>query len=566
MGVCTSSSTKNNQKQKKLQPETQANQQISLVSAQKNNTNQLEELNLNKKALTAQRNHSPNKTTTPVQINSIKNGTMSIRRASHATTTTTKTLIVQPSLLQEQQQIKRSSLLNVPYKRNSIRQGTKTLQVSASRNYSIVSSKNLAENLGKTVMQHNETGQLVQVELLKFDSKNHQYIEKLEEIKLVSRLIIQDNMHIVKIIDVLVDHQKKTYQIMYECCSGGSLSKYIENRKYDDQQIGIIFYQMIEALAYIHSLGLSHDELTIDSFSIFDDSSTPFIKLSNIRSIYQLIYPKNAHLYEDPLQSKHQNSNNKYNDRNPIEIKTKNQCSDVWALAIIILQLKNKELPYDISEIHSFKPEYYLNKYPSEMNSLLLEMLHINRHDRISLKQCLEHPFLIKMKQVQPQDLLQPLKNMIKCKNMTYLHKCIFQYLLQNYANDHLKVLTKLFITADINSDGSLSLEELKELFSLEGKDLIDQLNLQKDLTLDEFLLSASNKDIILTQDIMESSFKILSRQSNLITPKSLYKVIDNINELQILQDFKSFNLNDGLNLQEYIEFIFNYETPIPID
>lgn len=61
---------------------------------------------------------------------------------------------------------------------------------------------------------------------------------------------------------------------------------------------------------------------------------------------------------------------------------------------------------------------------------------------------------------------------------MTYLHKCIFQYLLQNYANDHLKVLTKLFITADINSDGSLSLEELKELFSIEGRDLIDQLNL----------------------------------------------------------------------------------------
>ena len=43
---------------------------------------------------------------------------------------------------------------------------------------------------------------------------------------------------------------------------------------------------MIEALAYVHQQGLSHDELTIDSFSIFDDTSTPFIKLSEIRSIY----------------------------------------------------------------------------------------------------------------------------------------------------------------------------------------------------------------------------------------------------------------------------------------
>lgn len=59
--------------------------------------------------------------------------------------------------------------------------------------------------------------------------------------------------------------------------------------------------------------------------------------------------------------------------------------------------------------------------------------------------------------------------------------------------------MTKLFLTADTNKDGTLSLDELKELFSIEGKDLIDELNLEKDLTLQEFLLLASNKEIILT-------------------------------------------------------------------
>ncbi|CAD8179570.1 unnamed protein product [Paramecium octaurelia] len=567
MGVCTSSSAKNDQKQKKPQPETKPDQQISLVSGQNNNTNQLQDRNLKNKAIIPQKNLSTNQTTTPVQINSTKNGTMIIRRASHATTTTTKTMIVQSSQLYEQPLAKGSSPFNTQNKRNSVRQGTKTLQVTASKNYSIVSSKILAENQGKTVMQHNETGQLVQVEVLKFDHKNRQYIDKLEEIKLVSKLITQDNINIVKIIDILVDHQKKSYQVMYECCPGGSLSKYVENRKYDNQQIGIIFYQMIEALGYIHSLGLSHDELTINSFSVFDDSSTPFIKLSDVRSIYQLMYLKEAQCYEDPISSKHQHRrhSNKHLDPNPIEVKSRNKCNDVWALAVIILQLRNKEIPYTMQDIQSFKPEEYLSNYPSEMNSLLLEMLNVNRQERITLKQCLEHPFLVKMKQVQPQDLLQPLKNMIKCKNMTYLHRCVFWYLLQNYANDHLKVLTKLFITADINSDGSLGLEELKELFSFEGKDLIDQLNLQQELNLDDFLLLASNKDVILTQDILESSFKILSRQSNLITLKSLLRVLDNFNELQIQQDFKSFNLNDGLNLQEYKEFIINYETPNPI-
>ncbi|CAD8206209.1 unnamed protein product [Paramecium octaurelia] len=555
MGVCTSSTSKNNEKPKQAQTVTKINKQISLIGEQKNGINQFQE---NQRTITPRRRLSQNQTATPVQQNLVKNGTQPIRRTSHATTMTTKTMIIQTSQIQEQQ--KTGSLSNLSYQRSNIRQGNKTLLVQASKNFSIVSSKNL-DNQGKTVMQHNETGQLVQVEVLKFESKNHEYLQKLEEIKL-------DNMHIVKIIDTLVDHHhKKTYQIMYECCAGGSLSKLLECRKLSDTTIGIILYQMIEALAYVHSLGLSHDELTIDSFSVFDDSSTPFIKLSDIRSIYQLMHPKEAQQYEDPLSQKHQNhkQKNKHHETTQVEIKNRNKSNDVWALAVIILQLRNKELPYNIQKIHLFNPEEYLNNHPSEMNSLLIEMLRINRNDRITLKKCLEHPYLIKMKQVQPQDLLQPLKNMVKCKNMTYVHKCLFSYLLQNYAHDHLKVLTKLFMTADTNQDGSLSLEELKELFSIEGKDLVEQLDLQQELTLDEFLLLASNKEIILSEDIIESNFKLLSRQSNLITQKSMCKFLNNCNEQLIQQDFNTFNLHNILNLKEYREFLINYETPIPI-
>ncbi|CAD8119689.1 unnamed protein product [Paramecium sonneborni] len=559
MGVCTSSSQSNNQRQKKKQVEGKINQQISFVNDQKNDTTQFQEQTLKQNNISLQRKLSPNQITSQVQLSQTKNDTMIIRRPSHGTTMTTRTMIVQPSQLQEQQ--KTGSQLNLPYQRNSVRQNTKTPQVSVSKSYSIVSSKNL-DNQGKTVMQHNETGQLVQVEILKFDNRNHQYIDKMGEIKL-------DNMHIVRIIDTLVDDNKKTYQVMYECCPGGSLSKFIEFRKFNHQQIGIILYQMVDALAYIHSLGLSHDELTIDSFSVFDDSSTPYIKLTDIRSIYQLMYPKEAHFYQDPLTITKSNLKHKAtyhnNKQNLIETKTRNKYNDVWALAIIVLYLRNQELPYKISEIDQFDPQNYLNDHPSEMNSLLLEMLQINRYNRITLQKCLEHPYLIKMKQVQPQDFLKPLKNMIKCKNMTYFHKCVFQYLLHNYANDHLKVLTKLFLTADTNKDGTLSLDELKELFSIEGKDLIDELNLEKDLTLQEFLLLASNKEIILTQEILESSFKLLSRLSNIITPKSLQKVLNNCNEQQIRQDFKTFNLNEILSLKEYREFLNNYETPIPI-
>jgi calcium-dependent protein kinase len=63
---------------------------------------------------------------------------------------------------------------------------------------------------------------------------------------------------------------------------------------------------MVEAISHIHTLGYSHDELTIDSFSIFDEiNSTPFIKLTDIRSIFQFMYPKNSILYEPPNSHSH---------------------------------------------------------------------------------------------------------------------------------------------------------------------------------------------------------------------------------------------------------------------
>lgn len=76
---------------------------------------------------------------------------------------------------------------------------------------------------------------------------------------------------------------------------------------------------MIDALAYIHSLGLSHDELTIDSFSIFDDSTTPFVKLTDIRSVYQFVYNKNTLHYEPPESSNHSHFNQNHHHHDKVQ-------------------------------------------------------------------------------------------------------------------------------------------------------------------------------------------------------------------------------------------------------
>ncbi|CAD8133120.1 unnamed protein product [Paramecium pentaurelia] len=553
MGICASQSEPKKVKKQKNQSVTMPSLQPLTTREQKTNTMQFQEPTSIHRITTPIRRVSPNQTTTPVQKASPNNTATPIQRVSVSNHPTPKTMIIQSTQLQER--TRNGSLLNLPMKRLSTKPGQKSIQSPASRNYSIVSGQ--FHNIqSKTVMQHNETGQLVIVEILKFENRNQQYIDMLDELRL-------DQMHIVNILDIHIDSHKRNYQIVYEHCQGGPLSKFLDSNQLEYQTIGSIFYQMVEALAYVHQLGYSHDELTIDSFSIFDDFSTPFIKLSEIRSIYQFMYPKNSVLYEPPNSPNHNHKDT--NKLQNIQTKNRSQSNDIWALAIIILQLINHQFPFEIEEIKKFKPQIAFAKQELDIYPLLIEMLHHNPNDRITLDKCLIHPYLIKMKQIQSKDYIQPFTNIIQSKNMTYLHKCLFQYLLSLYATDHLKVLTKLFSTADLNKDGQLSEKELKLIFNQQPQDYQFQISDFINITLEDFLLFAADKQLVLTQDCLTSSYKTLSRSQNQITPKLITKIITDCDEDQLQQDFDTYNLNYAFQQQKYEEFLNNYKSPKPI-
>ncbi|CAD8193259.1 unnamed protein product [Paramecium octaurelia] len=553
MGVCTSQSKPKKVKEHKHQSVTLPPQQPLTTREQKTVTLQCQEQTSIQRITTPVRRVSPNQATTPAKKASPNQATTPVQRVSPSLHSTPKTMIVQSTQLQEK--ARNGSLLNIPMQRMSTKPGSKSLQSPASRKYSVVSGQGHHNNQSKTVMQHNETGQLVLVEMLKFENRNQQYIDMLDELRL-------DHMHIIKIVDIHVDSHKRSYQVVYEHCQGGTLSKFLESNKLEYQTIGSIFYQMVEALAYVHQLGYSHDELTIDSFSVFDDSSTPFIKLSDIRSIYQFMYPKNSLLYEPPNSPNHHHHNRDTGKLQNIQTKNRSQSNDIWALAIIALQLLNQQFPFEIEEISKFKPEITYAKQALDIYPLLFEMLHHTPSERLTLDKCLLHPYLLNMKQIQPKDYLQPFTNITKCKNMTYLHKCLFQYLLSIYATDHLKVLTKLFTNADLDKDGKLNEQELILLFNEKPQEYSLNISDFVDITLEDFQLLAADKQFVLTQDCLTSSFKVLSKSYGYITPKLICKVITDCDEVRLQQDFDTFNLNYAFQLKEYEEFLVNYQSP----
>lgn len=67
--------------------------------------------------------------------------------------------------------------------------------------------------------------------------------------------------------------------------------------------------------------------------------------------------------------------------------------------------------------------------------------------------------------------------------------------------------------------------------FKTEGGELIDQLDLKNDLTLEDFLLMASDKELILNENVLESSFRTFSKSYNNVTSKFICKIIIDCDE-----------------------------------
>ena len=196
--------------------------------------------------------------------------------------------------------------------------------------------------------EHIKTKQKVAIKILNKDKIKAQEdsIRIKREIKILSMM---DHPNIIK--TYKITENAKNYYIIMEYCNGGELFNYIvEKEKLEQDEASMFFYQLINALEYIHSLGIAHRDLKPENLLLVENKIIKIIDfgLSNyFNGEKNLETPCGSPSYASPEIIKGEAYNGFY--------------IDIWASGIIMFAMLCGYLPFDDDEEENEDDENEVN-------------------------------------------------------------------------------------------------------------------------------------------------------------------------------------------------------------
>ena len=191
---------------------------------------------------------------------------------------------------------------------------------------------------------------------------------------------------------------ENSYYTVMDFCEGGELFNYIVKKKFlSEDESSFFYYQIINGLEYIHSLGIVHRDLKPENLLLTKDHILKIIDFG-LSNYYKqgkdklLFTPCGSPCYASPEMIK-----GDFYDGTKI---------DIWCTGIILFAMLCGYLPFEdknntkmFKEIVECKVNY--PKYLSESSVDLLKKIIVpNPKDRISINEIKKHPFFLKGKKL----------------------------------------------------------------------------------------------------------------------------------------------------------------------
>ena len=356
--------------------------------------------------------------------------------------------------------------------------------------------------------------------------------EIINEIEILKKLNHPD---IVKILEFYKTEQ--AYYIVSEYCSGGELFDKVE-KHLSENQISVIFKQILSGLSYLHSNNIVHRDLKLENILISDKEYVPITQEEYLD--IKIIDFGNAKHFEKSIHDNSIVGSTYYIAPETFEKKSGKE-SDLWSAGVILYMLVVGSPPFggdsDKMIISSVKKGVYSKnnsrwkKASPEVKDLIEKLLISDPRKRLSAKEALEHKWFKTFHSnalyynISKNEILKCIQNLLSYDISNKFQELVLAYIVHNMPKiNQTKIAIQLFKLVNTNEDGKLQKSELKKtlLYFVSEEylinfdkifDLLDSEN-RGYIEYCEFLRASLDRKNIITEENLKNAFCFFDKEN----------------------------------------------------
>jgi calcium-dependent protein kinase len=373
---------------------------------------------------------------------------------------------------------------------------------------------------------HIQSGLIRAMKIIKKENLSYQDGDSkfLNEIRI---LMACEHPHIIKIYEYYSDDAN--YYIIMEHIPGGELYETISAwKKFDEKKACYIMKQILEAVNYLHGMKIIHRDIKPENMLVerkVEDSELINIKLIDFGT---------SNYYDDSEKFTQKVGSPYYIAPEVIKKYYDYKC-DLWSCGVILYVLlvgyppfkgsSQKELLSNIVKGEfSIKGEEW-DRVSEEAKDLIKKLLELDSNKRLSADEALKHLWITKFINGEYDkvddtyflNVLSNIKNFNACEKFQQATIAYIVHFL--YSSIEIDELKKVFKLLDVNGDGRLTYDELKNGFEktfgkcvseVEINKIIEEIDGDSDgyISYEEFLRVTINQKQLLDEKNLDLAFK----------------------------------------------------------
>ena len=386
-------------------------------------------------------------------------------------------------------------------------------------------------------------------------------MEIKNEINILKKL---DHPNIVKIIEFY--SAPKAYYIITDFCSCGELYNQIKNQ-YSENQLAVLFYQVLSGLYYLHSNNIVHRDLKLENILISEIEKD---KVTNEKYFWvKIIDFGTAKIFEKNKSEKAVVGSSYYIAPEVLH-KHYNEKCDTWSVGVILYMLIVGRAPFDGKTdeeiIENIEKGQFNSKHKKLLNSseevqdLVKKLLEVNVKKRLSSSEALKHPWFKKFNgkslysNIEKEKILVYLNRLRNFRINSKFQQMVLAFIVHNIPNTkEAKDILKIFRMFNNKDDGKLTKKELYQGLIL----YYNEKEIKKEIDDIFLLLDGANRGCIEYEEFLRATLdqKSLLSEENLIYAFNFFDK-DNTGKISV-DKIKNIFIDDKVN-EDVFRNIFN--------